>query len=85
MKALACLVRHRDTVASTFQLTDRLHEGRTVQVSADGIACTVSAWLAELGAHSPYVEDFARTVRNGEWPAAYAIADHLSIDVALAA
>jgi hypothetical protein len=54
-------------------------------VSADRIACTVSAWLAELGAHSPLVEDLARTVRDGDWTAAYAIADLLSIDVAVAA
>ena len=64
---------------------DRLHHGRTVRVSADGIVCTVSAWLAELGAHSPLVEDLARTVRDGNWTAAYAIADLLSVDVAVAA
>jgi len=54
-------------------------------VSADGIAYAMSAWLAELGAHSPLVEDLARTVRDGDWTAAYAIADFLSVDVAVAA
>ena len=37
-----------------------LHEGRTVHVPAHEIATTVSAWLAELGAHSPFVDDLAR-------------------------
>lgn len=32
----------------TYQLTDRLHAGRTVHVSADGIASTLTVWLAEL-------------------------------------
>ena len=54
-------------------------------MSADGIAYAESAWLAELGAHSPLVEDLARTVRDGDWTAAYAIADLLSVDVAVAA
>jgi len=69
----------------TYQLTDCLHDGRSVCVSAERIACTVSAWLAELGAHSPLVDDLARTVRAGDWTAAYAIADRLSVDVAVAA
>jgi hypothetical protein len=85
MRSLTSLVQRRQLAAMTYQLTDCLHEGRTVHVSADRIACTVSAWLAELGAHSPLVEDLARTVRDGDWTAAYAIADLLSIDVAVAA
>ena len=52
---------------------------------AEGIASTVSAWLAELGARSPLVEDLARTVRDGEWAAVYATADCLSVDVTVAA
>lgn len=68
-----------------YQLTDRLHEGRTVRVPFNAIGPTVSAWLAELGAHSPMVEDLARAVRNGDWPAAYAVGEHLSVHVALAA
>ena len=56
-----------------------------MHVSADAIVGTVSAWLAEFGAHSPLVEELARTVRNGDWPTAHAIADSLSVDVAVAA
>ncbi len=68
-----------------YQLTDRLHEGRTVRVPVNAIGPTVSAWLAELGANSPMVEDLARAVRNGDWPAAYAVGEHLSVHVAIAA
>jgi hypothetical protein len=64
-----------------YQVTDRLHEGRTVYVSCNEIMTTVSTWLAELGAHSPLVEDLARAVGAGDWPAAYAIGDRLSVDV----
>ena len=49
------------------------------------IVTTVSAWLAELGAHSPLVEDLARSVDVGDWPAAYAIGEYLSVDVTVAA
>jgi len=86
MRSLTYLVRPRGRDGATaYQVTDRLHAGRTVQVSADGIVGTVSAWLAELGAHSPLVEDLARTVRTGDWPTVYAIAECLSVDVAVAA
>ena len=85
MRSLTSLVQRRQLTATTYQLTDCLRDGRTVHVSADGIACAVSAWLAELGAHSPLVEDLARTVRDGDWTAAHAIADLLSVDVAVAA
>jgi len=46
---------------------------------------TVSAWLAELGAYSPLVADLARAVDVGDWPAAYAIGEYLSVDVTVAA
>ena len=85
MRSLTCLLRRRQLAATTYQLTDCLHDGRIVHVSGDGIACTVSAWLAELGTRSPLVEDLARTVRNGERTAAYTIADVLSVDVTVAA
>ena len=85
MRPLIHLVRRGDATARTYQLTDRLHAGRTVEVSADGIVTAVSTWLAELGASSPLVEDLALTVREGDWTAAHAIADCLSIDVAVAA
>ena len=68
-----------------YQVSDRLHDGRTVHVSADGIAPTVSAWLAELGADSPLVEDLARALRAGDWPAAHRTADYLSVQVTVAA
>ena len=85
MRSLTSLVRRQQRAGTTYQLTDCQHDGRTVHVSADRIACALSAWLAELGAHSPLVEDLGRTVRDGEWTAAYAIADPLSVDVAVAA
>lgn len=68
-----------------YRVTDRLHKGRTVCVPVNGIGPTVSAWLAELGASSPMVDDLARAIRNGDWPAAYAVGEHLSVHVAVAA
>ena len=86
MRSRTCLVRRGDRgVMTAYQLTDRPHDGRTAHVSADGIASTVSVWLAEPGAHSPLVEDLVRTVCDGDWPAAHAIAEHLSVDVTVAA
>lgn len=73
------------TMATTmYQLTDRLHHGRIARVPAQEITATVSAWLAELGAHSPMVDDLARAVCAGDWPTAYAIGDCLSIGIAIA-
>lgn len=85
MRSLTFLARQQGPGASTYQLTDRLHDGRTAQVTAECIASTVSGWLAELGAGSPFVEDLVRAVRNGDWVAAHAIAERLSVDVAIAA
>ena len=68
-----------------YYVTDRLHDGRTVQVRGHEIAPIMSAWLAELGAHSPLVEDLARAACVGEWAAAYAVGDQLSVDVSVAA
>ena len=67
-----------------YQIADRLHEQRTVRVAGDAIAPTVSAWLAEFGVQSPMVEDLARAVRGGDWPAVHAIGEHLSVDVTVA-
>lgn len=39
---------------TTYYVSDRLHDGRTVTVAGCEIATIVSAWLAELGAHSPW-------------------------------
>jgi hypothetical protein len=68
-----------------FQLTDRLHDGRTVRVQADQIAATVASWLAELGACSPLVEELSQAVRDGDWSATHGIADYLSVEVQVAA
>lgn len=73
------------TSATLYQISDRLHSARTVRVPANGIGLTVSAWLAELGAHSPLVADVERAVRTGDWPAAHAIGEDLSVDVTTAA
>jgi hypothetical protein len=56
-----------------------------VDVRSNEIATTVSAWLAEFGVRSPLVEDLARAVRDDNWPAAHAIGEFLSVDVAVAA
>ncbi len=75
-------IPRRDSQAlTTYQVTDRLRDGRTVRVPGDEIAATVSAWLAELGTHSPLVEDLAQAVRAGDWPVAHAIGEHLSVNV----
>jgi hypothetical protein len=68
-----------------YQLTDRLHDGRTVRIQADQIAPTVASWLAELGACSPLVEVLGRAVRDGDWPAIHGLADYLSVEVQVAA
>jgi|SRR5215207_3540838 len=80
--------RRRTTRAPTvalYRVADRLHEGRTVEVPCSEIVSTVSAWLAELDASSPLVEDLAEAVRARDWPAAYAIGDYLSVEVTAAA
>ncbi|BBY90486.1 hypothetical protein MGALJ_01550 [Mycobacterium gallinarum] len=69
----------------TYQLTDRLHAGRIARVSADDIVPTVSAWLAELDTSSPLVDDLACMLRTGDWTAAHAIAEILSVDVTVTA
>jgi hypothetical protein len=68
-----------------YRVSDRLHDGRTVHVQGHEIAPTVSAWLAELGAHSPLVDDLARVAQAGDWPTACAIGEYLSVDVSVAA
>ena len=85
MKSISGLGRARRSASTIYVLTDRLHRDRSVRVSADEIVDTVSGWLAQLGVCSPLVEDFGRTVCNGDWIAAYALADVLSVDVTVAA
>lgn len=70
---------------SIFRVTQCLRGGRTVEVPGHAIAATVSSWLAELGAVSPLVDDLARAVRLGDWPAARTIGEYLSVDVTVAA
>jgi hypothetical protein len=67
--------------AAIYQLTDRLHDGRTVHVSADEIGATVSGWLAELGVTTPAAEDLAQAVRAVDWPRTHVLCDHLSVQV----
>ncbi|OBH83542.1 hypothetical protein [Mycobacterium scrofulaceum] len=71
--------------ATVYRVTDRLHGGRTVAVPGNGIAPIVAAWLAELGVRSPLADELARAACVGDWSAAHAIGDQLSIDVAIAA
>lgn len=75
---------HAKLDAAVYQLTDRLHR-RTALVSGEDIVTTLSAWLAELGATTPFVEDLASAVRAGDWPKAHALADYLSVDVTVIA
>jgi len=77
--------RRAVTSTAIYRVTDCLHPGRTVRVPCDELVTTVSAWLAELGADSPLVEDLARAVRAGDWAAAYALGESLSVDVTIAA
>lgn len=67
---------------TVYELSDRLHDGRRVQLTAEEIVTTVSAWLAELGASSPLAEDLAQAVRVGDWPKAHLLGEYLSVDVA---
>ncbi|HYB83524.1 MAG TPA: hypothetical protein VED43_18205 [Mycobacterium sp.] len=77
--------QHRAVTTMTmYCVTDRLRSGRSVRVPAHEIAPVVSAWLAELGAHSPLVHDLARAACVGDWAAACAVGDQLSVDVTLA-
>lgn len=78
--------QHRAAPATRmFCVTDRLHVGRTVRVPGHEIAPLVSAWLEELGAHSPLPDDLARAACVGDWVAAHAVGDRLSVDVTIAA
>lgn len=67
-----------------YQVCDRLHEGRTVRVPAPEIAGTVAGWLADLGVHSPWVEQLASAVQAGDWGTVRTICEHLSVDITFA-
>jgi hypothetical protein len=75
---------HHKSTTTLYQLTDRLHNGHTARVPAHQITATVSSWLAELEAQSPLVDDLARAVGCGDWPAAHALCECLSVEVAVA-
>jgi hypothetical protein len=79
------LLGQRTAHSRVYQVTDRLHDGRTVRVPGDRIACTVSAWMGELCVDSPLANDLASAVCSGGWPATYAIGERLSVDIAVAA
>jgi hypothetical protein len=82
------ILRHhwpqRRPMTTIYQLADRLHDGHMARVPTHAITATISGWLAELGAHSPLVDDLARAVRVGDWPSAHALAECLSVEVAIA-
>ena len=82
--AAAEVLKEAGTSDHVVAVTDRLHEGRTADVPCHQIVTTVSAWLAELGAHSPLVEDLASSIDVGDWPTACAIGEYLSVDVTVA-
>jgi hypothetical protein len=69
------------STAAIYQLTDCLHDGRTVHVSADEIGATLSGWLAELGVTTPVVDDLAQAVRTVDWPRAHVLCDYLSVQL----
>jgi hypothetical protein len=75
------LTRSSKQSVPVYDVTDQLRDGRSVRVPGDQIATTVSAWLAELGTHSPLVEELARAACAGDWAAAHELGDHLSISV----
>jgi hypothetical protein len=72
-------------VSPIYRVTQCLRDGRTAEVPGHQIATTVSAWLAELGADSPLVDDLARALSAGDWSTAHALADFLSVEVTVAA
>lgn len=74
----------RKPTPTMYQLSDPLDNRHMARVPAQQITTTVSAWLAEVGAHSPLVDDLARAVRGGDWPAAHALGECLSVEIAIA-
>jgi hypothetical protein len=45
-------LQHKPT--TIYQLTDRMHNGHIARVPVHETTATVSAWLADVGAHSPF-------------------------------
>ena len=71
----------RDHTAG-LQLADRLDDG---PVSGDEISATVSAWVAQLGAGSPLVDDLSRAVSSRDWLATHTVGERLAFDISTAA
>jgi hypothetical protein len=67
-----------------YRVTRRLGPGLTVEIPADAIATTVTAWLAELGADSPLADDLEKAVHAGDWPTARTLGEYLSVDITVA-
>lgn len=76
--------RRRQATPITFAVIDRLHGRRLAEVPGDGIAATVSAWLAEFGVDSPLIDALAQAVQRGDWPTAHALGERLSVEVMVA-
>lgn len=76
---------HKVQATAIYHLTDPLRDGRIARLPANEITTTGSGWLSELGVQSPLADDLACAVRIGDWPAAYAMGAHLSIEVIVAA
>lgn len=74
-------VRRKHRPQQLYRITDSLRTERTALVPGSDIATTVSGWLAELGIHTPLVDELAWAVRSGDWASAYAIGEHLSVRV----
>ena len=85
LSMLAHPYRSRRATPTVYRITDHLHAGHMACVRGDEIAATVSAWLADLGVHSPLADELSRAVNAGDWPTTHAISDRLSVDVAVAA
>lgn len=75
------VLRKPSRAVPIYQMTNRLRAGHTVHVPGDKIAATVSAWLAEFGTQSPLVDDFVQAVHAGDWHAAHAIGERLSVQI----
>lgn len=79
--------RHRgerpESSPQLYQVSDRLR-GRTVSVPGPEIAGAVAAWLADFDVHSPLVDALADAARAGDWAAARAIGERLSVDISFA-
>src|ERR1700757_4200500 len=58
--------RRAGRAKTMYHVSDLLHQGRAVDVAGADIAATVSAWLAELAADSPLVDELAHAVCAGD-------------------